>query len=99
MPFNHFAVIAYALVVVALCSLVMTLRAFGFWRWLEYAWADHKAWLFDAEEDDEPYVHLDPEFYGEATPPIDPDPPSPDPYVYRHTEKPKRKRRTKKDAK
>ena len=52
MPFNHFAVIAYALVVVALCSLVMTLRAFGFWRWLEYQWADMKAWLFDAEEDD-----------------------------------------------
>ena len=34
MPFNHFAAMAAALWVIALCALVTTLRAFGFWRWL-----------------------------------------------------------------
>jgi 8-oxo-dGTP pyrophosphatase MutT (NUDIX family) len=57
-PFNHFAVIAYALVVVALCSLAVTLRTFGVWRWLKYQWADMKAWLFDAEEDDAPWAEV-----------------------------------------
>ena len=75
MPFNHFAVIAYALVVVALCSLVMTLRAFGFWRWLEYAWADHKAWLFDAESDDCDAVEWYDKEYADAKPLDKPAPP------------------------
>jgi hypothetical protein len=58
-PFSHFAVIAAALSVIAACSVAMTLRTFGFWRWAKYQWADMKAWLFDAETDDEPVVYHD----------------------------------------
>ena len=53
MPFNHFAAMAGALWVIALCALVTVLRAFGFWRWLKYRWLDCKAYLFDAPGDDD----------------------------------------------
>jgi hypothetical protein len=52
MPFSDFRLMAVALWLVALCSLAVTLRTFGFWRWLKYQYADARAYLFDAEEDD-----------------------------------------------
>lgn len=51
-PFNNFAVMAYSLALVALCTVAVTLRTFGFWRWLKYKYADVKAYLFDRPEDD-----------------------------------------------
>jgi hypothetical protein len=52
MPFSDFRLMALALLVIAGCALATTLRAFGFYRWAKYQYADKKAWLFDKAEDD-----------------------------------------------
>jgi hypothetical protein len=33
-PFSHFQIIAYSLAVIAVCTVAVTLRTFGFWKWL-----------------------------------------------------------------
>jgi hypothetical protein len=53
MPFSDFRLMALALLVIAGCALATTLRAFGFYRWAKYQYADKKAWLFDKPEDDD----------------------------------------------
>jgi hypothetical protein len=101
MPFSDFRLMALALWLIALCSLAVTLRTFGFWRWVKYQYRDAKAWLFDAEEDDCEIVWDDagwtetPEGWVEKTWPDEP-PAEPKP---RPADAPKkRKRRPKKDA-
>jgi hypothetical protein len=102
MPFSDFRLMAVALWLVALCSLAVTLRTFGFWRWVKYKSADVRAYLFDAEEDDCDVVTWDdagwtetPEGWVEKTWPDEP-PAEPTP---RPADAPKkRKRRPKKGA-
>lgn len=58
MTVNWFAVMGASLAVLAGCALVTVLKAFGFWRWAKYQWADAKAWMLDAEEDDAPWIEI-----------------------------------------
>jgi hypothetical protein len=102
MPFSDFRLMALALVVIAGCALATTLRAFGFYRWARFRYADAKAWLFDKPEDDMDVI-ASPDVLDYAKGFYDPKPPTrPVPpeniMISTGLGRPRRKRRSKKDA-